>query len=190
MRLLPARARLILALAFVLAAVPVFAADTNQVVAVCGDVPQPRAYSLTELQAMPTVTITARDRDGTNANYTGVSMQELLRRSGAPADDAMRGTALTKMVVVHAADGFQAGFSLAELDPAVGDRQVVLAWNRNDEPLTAAQGPLRLVVPDDKRQARWVRQVTAIELVTPNRPAITNVMTGVPASTRVTSGAN
>ncbi len=188
MRLIPAGCRLILALVFTLAPAPIFAAGTNQVVAVCGDVPQPHSYTLAELQAMPVVKITVRDRDGTDAAYTGVSLQELLALSGAPAGDGVRGAALTKMVVVHAADGFQAGFSLAELDPSLTDRQVVLAWSRNDEPLASAQGPLRLVVPGDKRQARWVRRVTAIELVTLNRPAITNAAAGVSASIRTPAG--
>ena len=190
MRLLPVRAWLILALTFALAPTVVFAADTNEIVAVCGDVPQPHSYTLAELQTLPIVNLRARDRDGTNADYTGVPIQELLRRSGAPAGDGLRGAALTKMVVVHAADGYQAAFSLAELDPSLTDRQVVLAWSRNNEPLNAAQGPLRLVVPDDKRPARWVRRVTAIEVVTPNRPAITNAVMRMPASIRVPASAN
>src|ERR1700689_5352874 len=36
------------------------------------------------------------------------------------------------------------------------------------------KGPLRLVVPGEKRQSRWVRQVTAIEVVSLTRTAITN----------------
>src|SRR5580698_10134583 len=110
MRLRSAACRLILAIIFALAPAPIFAADTNEVVAVCGDVPQPHSYTLAELQTLPVVNVTARDRDGTNADYVGVSLQELLRRAGAPAGDGVRGAALTKLVVVHAADGFQAGF--------------------------------------------------------------------------------
>ncbi|MGO8697257.1 MAG: molybdopterin-dependent oxidoreductase [Limisphaerales bacterium] len=50
----------------------------------------------------------------------------------------------------------------------------MLAWSRNNEPLSPTQGPLRLVVPAEKRQARWVRQVTAIDVVSIHCPAITN----------------
>ena len=35
---------------------------------------------------------------------------------------------------------------------------VLLADHRDGQPLSTAEGPLRLVVPDEKRHARWVRQ--------------------------------
>jgi DMSO/TMAO reductase YedYZ molybdopterin-dependent catalytic subunit len=88
--------------------------------------------------------------------------------------EQLHGPALAKVVVIQAADRYQAVFSLAELDPGMTDRTNLLAWSRNKEPLSAAQGPLRLVVPGEKRQARWVRQVTAIEVVSLSRTAITN----------------
>jgi len=150
------------------------AAEPEPVLTVTGDVPTPERYSLEQLQKLPAKKVTARDHDGTEAEYTGVAVEELLRRAGAPLGEKLRGPALAKAVVVHAADRYQAIFSLAELDSGMTDRATLLAWSRNNEPLTAAQGPLRLVVPGEKRQARWVRQVTAIEVVSLNRPAITN----------------
>ena len=56
-------------------------------------------------------------------------------------------------------------FTLAELDPAVGARRVLLADALDGNPLGAEQGPWRLVVPDDKRPARWARQVKSVTLV-------------------------
>jgi DMSO/TMAO reductase YedYZ molybdopterin-dependent catalytic subunit len=133
----------------------VVAADAPPVVAVLGDVTVAKSYTLAELQSLPATNVTARDHDGTNADYGGVSLEVLLRRAGAPLGEGMRGAAaLTKIVVVHAADGYQASFSLAELDPALGGRTAILAWSRNGEALPVAQGPLRLVVPADQRQAR------------------------------------
>jgi DMSO/TMAO reductase YedYZ molybdopterin-dependent catalytic subunit len=151
-----------------------FAAGLEPVLTVTGDVPTPERYSLEQLQKLPVTKVTARDHDGTEAEYTGVAVAELLRRAGAPLGEKLRGPALAKTVLVHAADRYQAAFSLAELDPGMNDRPALLAWSRNNEPLTASQGPIRLVIPGDKRQARWVRQVTAIEIVSLNRPAITN----------------
>jgi DMSO/TMAO reductase YedYZ molybdopterin-dependent catalytic subunit len=45
------------------------------------------------------------------------------------------------------------------------DKQVILAYRKDGADLDAACGPLRLVVPDEKRQARWVRQVAELEVV-------------------------
>ena len=33
---------------------------------------------------------------------------------------------------------------------------------RDGKPLDAKQGPLRLIVPDESRPARWIRQVVRI----------------------------
>jgi DMSO/TMAO reductase YedYZ molybdopterin-dependent catalytic subunit len=144
-------------------------------VSVSGDVPTPQNYTLEDLQKFPVTKIHVHERDGTEAEYSGVLLGELLRRAGAPMGEQLRGRkALSKAVIVHAADQYQAVFSLAELDPAMAARPAVLTWSRNGEPLSSILGPLRLVVPDDKRQARWVRQVTAIEVVSVGSPAGTN----------------
>jgi DMSO/TMAO reductase YedYZ molybdopterin-dependent catalytic subunit len=50
------------------------------------------------------------------------------------------------------------------------DKTVLLAFSRDGAPLDAAAGPLRIVVPDEKRQARWVRQVTELEVVRAGTP--------------------
>ena len=110
--------------------------------------------------------VTIHENDGTEAEYAGTPMGEQLR-----------GPALAKVVVIHAADHYQAVSSLAELDPGLTDRTNLLAWSSNNQPQSVAQGPLRLVVPGEKRQSRWVRQVTAIEVVSVSRTAITNTAT-------------
>ncbi|MGE3541290.1 MAG: hypothetical protein AB7N91_28130 [Candidatus Tectimicrobiota bacterium] len=61
--------------------------------------------------------------------------------------------------MIEAADGYRVVFALPELDPAFTERLVLLAEQRDGQPLAATEGPLRLVVPGEKRQARWVRQV-------------------------------
>lgn len=157
-----------------LIAVRVFASQSNVLVSVTGEGLNPTSYSLEQLQKLPLTKVSARDNDGKDAEYSGVSLAEILRRAGAPLGDQLRGAALRKAVVIHAADGYQAVFALAEVDPGMTDKIVLLAWTRDSQPLVVGQGPLRLIVPGEKRQARWVRQVTAIEMVTVDRPAITN----------------
>ena len=61
-------------------------------------------------------------------------------------------------LLVEATDGYRVVFALPELDPAFKDRAGLLADRRDGQPLAAAEGPLRLVVPGEKRHARWVRQ--------------------------------
>ena len=71
---------------------------------------------------------------------------------------------MTRYVVVDAADGYRVVFSLSELDTAYTDRVVLIADTRDGVALPAREGPFRLVVPGEKRAARWVRQVTAIDV--------------------------
>jgi hypothetical protein len=67
-------------------------------------------------------------------------------------------------IVVEAADGYRCVFSVAEVDEKLTGRKVVLVDRRDGKPLDAKEGPLRLVVPDDSRPARWVRQVATIRV--------------------------
>jgi hypothetical protein len=41
----------------------------------------------------------------------------------------------------------------------------LLADQRDGKPLGANEGPLRAIVPGEKRHARWVRQVIALKIV-------------------------
>jgi DMSO/TMAO reductase YedYZ molybdopterin-dependent catalytic subunit len=93
---------------------------------------------------------------------SGVTLVEVLRLAGAPTGGELKGAALAKYVVVSAADGYRAVFSLAEVSPALTDAVVLLADRRNGKPLAPSEGSCRLVVPGDKRQARWVRQVVGL----------------------------
>jgi hypothetical protein len=88
----------------------------------------------------------------------------LLTLVGAPHGDSLRGAALTTYIVVQAADGYRVVFSLAEFDPGFTDRIAILVDSRNGAPLPPDKGPYRLIVPDEKRPARWARQVLRFEL--------------------------
>jgi hypothetical protein len=48
--------------------------------------------------------------------------------------------------------------------PAFSDRVILLADRRDGKPLDNREGPLRLIVPGDKRHARWIRGVTTLEV--------------------------
>ena len=138
------------------------------VLTVTGEVKTPLKLTLAELKALPAVKVSAKDHDGNTAEYEGVSLHEVLRQAGVPQGESLRGTALELCVLVKAADNYKAVFSLAELDPLFTDKKVLLAYRRNGAELDGAVGPFRLVIPDEKRQARWVRQVTELEIIRVN----------------------
>ncbi|MDG3002260.1 molybdopterin-dependent oxidoreductase [Paludisphaera mucosa] len=123
-----------------------------------------KALSLTEteLAGMPRKAVRARDQGGAEAEYEGVPLFEILQRAGLPPG----GTAAS-WVVVEGSDGHRAVFATAELDPAFADRVVLLADRRYGRPIAGTEGPLRVVVPGEKSQARWVRMVVSITVQRP-----------------------
>jgi hypothetical protein len=106
----------------------------------------------------------ARGHDGRESEFEGVALFDVLKSAGAKFGNELRGGELAKYLLVEASDGYRVVFALPELDPACTDRVVLLADRRDGKPLDGKEGPLRLVVPGEKRQARWVRQVTALTL--------------------------
>jgi hypothetical protein len=89
---------------------------------------------------------------------------EVLKAGGLrlDADKAGLRGMLTTTVLVDAADGYRAVFALAELDSELTDRVILLADTKNGQALSSREGPFRIIVPGEKRPARWVRQVTAV----------------------------
>jgi DMSO/TMAO reductase YedYZ molybdopterin-dependent catalytic subunit len=115
------------------------------------------------LAKLPRVTVKASDH-GKDVSFEGVPLAELLKAAGAPLGEALRGDRARLALVATGADGYRAVFALAELDPAFADRGVILADRRDGQPLSAKEGPFRLVAPGEARQARWVRQLSALTL--------------------------
>jgi DMSO/TMAO reductase YedYZ molybdopterin-dependent catalytic subunit len=130
-----------------------------------GEVKSELKPTLAELQALPNSAVTVAEREGGNAKYEGVLLHEILSRAGVPFGESLRGDALRLCVIVKAADGYKVAFALAEMDPAVTDKKVVLAFRREGKELDVEVGPLRLVIPDEKRHSRWVRRVTELEVI-------------------------
>jgi hypothetical protein len=112
---------------------------------------------------LPRDTVRASFHDGPTLTYSGVRLTDVLRLVGVPIDSLHR-PQLVQRLLVEAADGYRVVFSLAELAPGLGDRLVVVADRLDEQPLPAAEGPWRLLVPGDGEHARWVRQVTALRL--------------------------
>ncbi|HEY1763861.1 MAG TPA: molybdopterin-dependent oxidoreductase [Opitutaceae bacterium] len=130
---------------------------------------QTLALTPDDVHKLPHIELTATDpHQNASHVYSGVPMRELLAKVGAPLGERMRGPALRLAVVFHAADGYTTVFALAEFDEAFSDRQLILADAQDGKPLPPNAGPYRLVVPGDKRAARWARMITSIEVVSVN----------------------
>ena len=121
--------------------------------------------SRTDLEALPHVKVTASEHSSGPVNFEGVTLKSVLEKAGVTFGESMKGKRRTNCLLVEAADGYRAVIALPELDPAFTDKQTSLAFLRDGKPLGEKEGPYRIVIPDEKRMARWVRQVTTLKIV-------------------------
>lgn len=120
---------------------------------------------------LPRRTVKAKDHSGASATFEGVSLAEALHEAKVALGKELKGALLANYVLVEAVDGYRVSFSLPEVDPTMTDKVVLIADRKHAKTLDAREGPYRLVVPHDKKHARWVRQVTRIVVQTPREAA-------------------
>lgn len=127
--------------------------------------PKPVTVSADAFKAMPHIPVTIRNpHANTDEAYSGVRLADLLDKIGAPLGNALHGKALANYIVATGSDGYQAVLALGEVDPSFHPGEVIVADSMDGKPLDAHSGPFKLVVTEDKRPARSVRNLVSIEL--------------------------
>ena len=116
------------------------------------------------LQGLERQTVVSADRAGIKTTHEGVLLRDVLAKAGVPLGEALRGKALARAVIATAVDGYQVAYSIAEVDAAFNDFMILIVDRRDGQPLLPDSGPLQIVVPQDKRPARWIKQVTSLEV--------------------------
>lgn len=124
-----------------------------------------RTLAAADLAALPRQEVRATGHDGQAHAYQGVALTDLLALVGGPQGKAIHGPVLAQALVAEAADGYRVVFALPELDAAFATQTILLATTRDGQPLPAEAGPFQIIVPQEKRPARWVRQVQRLRLV-------------------------
>jgi len=118
-----------------------------------------------DFKALPHVTITVHNEHANaDETYSGARVSDLLAKLGAPLGHDLRGAALGGYIVATGSDGYVAVIALAEVDTTFHSGEIIVADTLNGQPLDAKSGAFKLVVTEDKRPARWVRNLVSIEL--------------------------
>jgi hypothetical protein len=119
-----------------------------------------------DLKAMPRKTVVIHNgHTDADEKYEGVLLADLLTKYGAPVGKDLHGIALAYYIVATGADRYKAVFSLAELDPSFHPGDVLVADTLDGKELEARSGPFKLVVTEDKRPARGVRNLVSLRLL-------------------------
>jgi hypothetical protein len=135
-----------------------------QQLAIQDDTGKQTVLARADIEALPHVKVPATAA-GTPATFEGVPLKSLLEKAGVGFGETLRGKRLASCLLVEAADGYRVVIALPEIDPAFADKQVTLAFLKDGKPLDQKEGPYRIVIPDEKRMARWVRQLTSLKIV-------------------------
>ena len=119
-------------------------------------------WTQSTLAALPHVTVTVHnEHTKADDSYSGVPLIALLTPLGVT--DKPHGKDLRLYVVAVGSDGYEAVYSIGEATPDVGASTIIVADSENGKPLSA-DGPLKLIGTGDKRPARWVRNLVAINV--------------------------
>jgi hypothetical protein len=130
-------------------------------VSLSGAVVNPKSYSMTDLEAMPQISLSVTQQTGSGPvshSYSGVLLWSLVSAAqfkNAPGKNSyLRHT----MLVSSDSDDYAAAISEGEIDPKLTGAQVILATEKDGAKLAAPQ----LVVPGDAHAARAVQNVSSI----------------------------
>ncbi|HEX9514045.1 MAG TPA: molybdopterin-dependent oxidoreductase [Puia sp.] len=126
-----------------------------------GEVTHPLQLSPADLAKMRRVEVRATEH-GTEHRFSGVALSDILEQAGVTMGSQLRGKNMAKYLLVKAGDGYEVVFSLPELDTAFTDRVIILADLVDGSPLPANKGPFQIVVPGEKKPARWIWGVTTL----------------------------
>lgn len=115
-----------------------------------------------KLAALPrrTVTTTQTGKDGEQTRtWSGPLLWDVLVSAG-DVDPAKHGEHSHLVLYVTGRDGYVATIALAELSPDFENKSVIVADRLNDAPLP--DHALRLIVPNDRRAGRSVRDLVRV----------------------------
>ena len=118
-----------------------------------------------DLAAMPHETVSVyNEHSKLNEKYSGVPLTELLSKVYVPLGEKVRGKLFMIAVVAEGTDEYSVLYSLAEVDPSIHTGDVIVADSVDGKKL-AKDGIFKLVSTEEKRPARWVRNLNAISAI-------------------------
>ena len=156
-------------------AAPVGPGGVSTSFSVGGAVAHPTSYNIGALTSLPAVQLNGVSFfSGTSLhtdNYTGASLWTLLTAAGPLSAE------LTSYVLTTGSDGYEVLLSLAELDPAFGAPENLIAYADSDVPADfttpggSPDGVARTVFPDENKGGRLVSNLISLDVEPVPEPA-------------------
>lgn len=121
--------------------------------------------SLADLAALPQRTVTVHnEHTKADESYTGVALGDLLAKHRFAVGQQTHRRMLRSYIKAEGTDKYWVLYSVTEIEPSEHNAEVIVATSMNGKPL-GDDGQIKLVASADKKPQRWVRNLTAITLV-------------------------
>lgn len=118
-----------------------------------------------QLASMPHKTVSVfNEHTKANESYSGVPLIDLLEKVGVPRGEKVRGKLFLIGIVAEGTDKYDVLYTLAEVDPSIHTGDVIVADSMNGGKIDT-DGAFKMVSTEEKRPARWVRNLTAISVI-------------------------
>ncbi len=118
-----------------------------------------------EVAALPHKTISVfNSHTKMNENYSGVALADLLARIGVPHGEEVKGKVFMTAVIAGGTDKYSVLYALAEVDPSIHTGDVIVADSVDGQKL-GKDGAFKMVSTEERRPARWVRNLTEISVI-------------------------
>jgi hypothetical protein len=143
---------------------------------VSGQVEDPGIYNLPTVTPVTTESATYQSSAGTVSDiYMGITLWNLLADAGGVTTTSAKNDMLNKYVVATGSDGYQAVFSLGEIDPSFGNQPILVAYADSGGQLgpDGSEGLARMVVPGDIAGGRYVSDLVSLRAGTLPEPGPT-----------------
>lgn len=118
-----------------------------------------------EFAALPHKTVSVfNSHSKANEKYSGVPLTDLLAKVGVPLGEQVKGKLFLTGIVAEGTDHYDVLYALAEVDPSIHAGDVLVA-DSVDEHKLEQDGAFKMVSTEEKRPARWVRNLASITVV-------------------------
>lgn len=121
-----------------------------------------RTLTPAELKALPHVPVSVHNaHNNKDESYNGVPVKDLLAlvEPAKGAGPKVSGNMLA--VIAAATDGFHVAVTLCDTNPDCRSGQAIVADTQDGVPLTA-EGAFKLILTEDKKPARWARNLQSL----------------------------
>jgi hypothetical protein len=121
-----------------------------------------------DLAAMAHKTVSVyNEHTKASEKYAGVPLADLLAKVNVPLGEKVRGKLFMTAVIAEGTDKYSVRYALAEVDPSIHTGDVIVADSMDGQKL-GKDGLFKIVSTEEKRPARWVRNLAEISVIAVN----------------------